>query len=101
LETDRDRSVAMQCLNGLPGVVSVASRTTSLRILYEPAHLDYAGILAALAEAGVALPQSRWARLKSAWFSYLDGNARANANAGFGSCCSNPTDVYSHRGRRG
>lgn len=98
---ERDSTRAVQALDTLPSVTSVTQGTGSLRVLYDPSRIDYAAVQATLHTAGVELPAGRWARLKTAWFSYLDGNARANANAGTGSCCSNPTDVYSRRGRRG
>ena len=88
-------------LQALPGMDGVAMDPSRHRLLlhYDASQLGFAQIEQALREAGWPLPDGRWARMRHAWYRYLDENAQANAAAKGGACCSNPSDVYARRQR--
>ena len=68
-----------------------------LQIVYDVAQVSFDAIENALENIGFPASDSRWARLKSGWYCYLDENARANAETSGGSCCGNPRDIYAKR----
>lgn len=97
-EVDR-AGAAGECLRQLAGVarVEVDSRRGSVRVTYDAAVVGFGEIQRALTDSGFGLAPGWWARLRFAWYRYLDGNARANAAAKGGSCCNRPTEVYGRR----
>ena len=65
-------------------------RRGHLRISYAVSHIDIRDIETLLDKAGIARASASWWRLKSAWYRFLDGNARANAHSQGGACCNRP-----------
>lgn len=63
-------------------------RRGHLRISYAVSHIDIRDIETLLDKAGIARASASWWRLKSAWYHFLDGNARANAHSQGGACCN-------------
>jgi len=65
-------------------------RHGQLRISYDSASVGIRDIEALLDETGVARAAGAGWRLKSAWYRFLDENARANARSQGGACCNRP-----------
>lgn len=88
-----------EVLGSIEGVSScrVDARRGRIQVMYDASRIGFAAIEQAVEGAGGVLARGGWARLKSAWFRYLDTNAKANAGGGAGACCSNPGDVYASR----
>ena len=88
-----------EALESIDGVSScrVDARRGRMEVTYDASRIGFAAIEQAVEGAGAPLARGGWARLKSAWFRYLDTNAKANAGGGAGACCSNPGDVYASR----
>ncbi len=86
------------CLKALPGMQQLRFDLERKRVAltYDAARLGFWRIEQALTEAGWPPARDRWSRMRYAWYRYLDGNARANAEAK-GACCGNPSDVYAKR----
>lgn len=61
-----------------------------LRISYDASCVGMREIEALLDEAGIARTSGFWWRLKSAWYRFLDDNAKSNAHSGGGACCNRP-----------
>ena len=76
---------------------SVDKRRRRLHVTYDTSRIGFGGIEQVVEGSGAVLARGGWARLKGAWFRYLDSNAKANAGGGSGACCSNPGDVYASR----
>lgn len=96
----------MQVLTVLPGVLGVrpvdsGTGVRRLRVTYDAARIGYADLEGALSESGCLPVYGWWDRLRAAWYRYLDENARGNAGAPGGSCCSNPADVYARKDKGG
>lgn len=82
--------------------LTVNPRRRRLRLRYDAAVLGYGEIEAVLREAGLSPGQGIWQRGRSAWYRYLDANARDNAARGPQGCCSRPAGIYGPRsGPRG
>lgn len=95
---ERDRVLA--ALAQTDGVLGArVDRNGRLRIHYDAARIGFGDVEHALTAAGLSLPTGASWRLKSAWYRYLDANARSNAQAKAGACCSKPTDIYANRRR--
>ncbi|MGE5319451.1 MAG: hypothetical protein ACM3KD_04670 [Hyphomicrobiaceae bacterium] len=73
-----------------PVLDAYVDRHGRLHVAYDTAYLDLGGIERLLDKAGVARAPGAWWRLKSAWYRFLDGNARANAHSQGGACCNRP-----------
>ncbi|ROR34781.1 hypothetical protein [Inmirania thermothiophila] len=86
-------------LEGVEGVEAVRIGA-GLEVTYDAARVDYPTLMAAAEAAGAAAARGWLARLRRAWYGYLDGNLRANARAKAGPCCSNPTEILAQRRRR-
>jgi hypothetical protein len=88
-----------KALESVDGVSScrIDARRGRMQVTYDASRIGFAVIEQAVEGAGGVLARGGWARLKSAWFRYLDANAKANASGGAGACCSNPGDVYASR----
>ena len=102
LKDDHQVQPLMDRLRSLDGVVEVIAsvRQQKLRLTYEANRIGFGEITSALNSQGLALPQHWWMRLKAAWYRFTDENARANATAKGGACCSQPTDVYAKHHKR-
>lgn len=73
-----------------PGVALVtAGEDGRLTLRYDTSRIGFEEIEQVLDEAGVARPASLVWRIKSEWFRFTDGNARANAHTTH-ACCSRP-----------
>ena len=95
---DDDVEAIQACLKALPGMQQVVFDLgrRKLALTYDASRLGFWSIEQALTEAGWPPSRDRWARMRHAWYRYLDENARANAEAK-GACCSNPSDIYAKR----
>jgi len=95
---DDDVEKIQACLKALPGMQQVVfdPGRRKLALTYDASRLGFWSIEQALTEAGWPPSRDRWARMRYAWYRYLDENARANAEAR-GACCSNPSDIYAKR----
>jgi hypothetical protein len=72
-------------------------RHGQLRISYDTSRLGIRDIKAMLDKAGIACAPGAWWRLKSAWYSFLDENAHANARSQGGACCNRPPSAHGTR----
>jgi hypothetical protein len=70
-----------------------------LRIRYDGSVIGFHDVEGMLKEAGVQLHTDFWWRLKSAWYAFLDRNARSNAIGGGGACCNKPPGIEGGRHR--
>jgi len=64
-----------------------------LRISYDASSVGIRDIEALLEKAGIACTSGFWWRLKSAWYRFLDENAKSNAISGGGACCNRSPSV--------
>jgi len=87
---------ALRAIDGVHVVAPEGSRRR-LRVAYDTSRVGFGTLSRALTEAGQPPPSSTLVRLRAVWFDYLDTNARANAHAGGGACCSNPSNIYASR----
>jgi hypothetical protein len=71
---------------------SVAGRT--LRLRYDASCVGFADIERLLGEAGIVPARGLAWRWRSAWYRFLDANARSNAQSGGGACCSRPPSPW-------
>jgi len=95
---------AAQGLAGLPGVrrVAVEAPRRRLRVCYDASQVGYGEIEAALEDIGLRPDGGFAQRWRSAWYRYLDENARGNARQRPAGCCSRPAGIYGPRpGPRG
>ncbi len=81
LEAVKQRLVGIQKLE-------LDAKTCMLSIAYDSGVLVFPDILAHLAEAGVRPVDSRWFRLKLAWYEYTDRNALQLAHERPKACCN-------------
>jgi hypothetical protein len=73
-----------------PGVAFAKSRDDGgMEVRYDASRIGFHEIEHILDEAGLARPAGLGWRIKSEWFRFTDGNARANASATH-ACCSRP-----------
>ena len=85
---------SMAALNGikrqLPGIQELVlnDKTGKLTIAYDSAVVSFSAILMQLAQAGIRPVDSRWFRLKAAWYAYTDRNAAEQAHARPKACCN-------------
>lgn len=88
---DNMRNV-LRRLGGLEGVrlTKFDEATRQLSISYDAARIGLTEIRDLLRDAGVAETSTLMWRLKSAWYGFLDTNARTNARSTGGACCNRP-----------
>jgi len=86
----------LQAIDGVHTVTPQGSRRR-LRVSYDASRVGFGTLCRALSEAGQPTADGTLVRLRAAWFDYLDTNARANARAGGGACCSKPPPMYTSR----
>lgn len=72
-----------------------------LRISYAASHIDIRNIETLLDKTGIARASGSWWRLKSAWYQFLDENARVNALSQGGACCNRPPSAHGRSGETG
>ncbi len=70
------------------------NRRGRLHIRYDASCAGIPDIERILDKAGIGRPDSYWWRLKSAWYRFLDGNARTNAQSRGGACCNRPPSPW-------
>ncbi len=75
-------------------------RRGHLRVFYAVSHIDIRDIEILLDKAGIARASGSWWRLKSAWYHFLDENARVNALSQGGACCNHPPSAHGRSGDR-
>lgn len=78
----------------------VVSDARTICVTYDVRITALDHLVAQLLENGIDVAGDRRARLRIAWQSYLDRNARANLMQPASPCCSNPTSVYASRKKR-
>ncbi|MHB1084869.1 MAG: hypothetical protein ACYCZA_08515 [Thiobacillus sp.] len=66
-----------------------------LRIRYDASRVGIRDIERLLDESGIGRPSSAWWQFKSAWYRFLDDNARTNAHASGGACCNRAPTPWS------
>lgn len=75
--------------NQLPGNVRLAfEHAGNLRIAYDAALVSFSQILGRLEQAGIRPVDSRWFRIKAAWYNFTDANAALQAKARPKPCCN-------------
>lgn len=86
-------------LRGLPGMSDVRAHVQRKRVCvtYDPAQLEFAQAEQALKGLGFPPAGGQWARLKAAWYRWVDDTARANAKVPPAACCNNPPNVSKQR----
>lgn len=72
-------------------------RHGQLRIAYDTSSIGIRDIEAWLERAGIARAAGAGWRMKSAWYRFLDDNARANARSRGGACCNRPPSAHGTR----
>jgi len=65
-----------------------------LHLRYDASCVGFGEIERLLDEAGLARPSNAWWRFKSAWYRFLDSNARRHALARGGACCNRPPSAW-------
>jgi hypothetical protein len=82
---------AVQQLTAIETIIDAhVDRHGQLRISYDASSAGIRDIEVLLDKAGVARASGFWWRLKSAWYRFLDENAKSNARSGSGACCNRP-----------
>ena len=76
-------------------------RHGQLRVSYDTSGVGISDIEALLDHAGIARASGAGWRLKSAWYRFLDENARANAHSRGGACCNRPPSAHGTRDKAG
>lgn len=74
----------------LPGILELKldKQTDKLTVAYDAARIAFSTILSQLAQAGIRPIDSRWFRLKAAWYDYTDRNAADQAHSRPRACCN-------------
>ena len=88
-------------LTAKQGILDVVPDTVqrSVRVRYDLRHVDFAGVQAMLNQAGAALPEGLWQRLRTEWLVNLDNNLRDNASSHPACCSRPPAGAGGHRPR--
>lgn len=73
-----------------PVAYAKATGKKQLRVRYDASRVGFREIERLLDEVGIARPTGVWWRLRSAWYAFVDQNARGNARSGSGACCNRP-----------
>ncbi len=74
----------------LPGLkkLELDKRKGELTVEYNSAVVSFSIILAKLVQAGIRPIDSRWFRVKAAWYGYTDRNAAEQAHTRLRGCCN-------------
>jgi hypothetical protein len=87
---------AVRHMNALESVIDAhIDRRGQLRIRYDASSVGIRDIERLLDESGVRRPSNAWWRFKSAWYGFLDGNARTSAHSSGGACCNRAPTLWS------
>lgn len=78
-----------------PVIYAHADSHGQLRIRYDASSIGIRGIERLLDESGIGRSFSAWWRFKSAWYRFLDDNARTNAHSSGGACCNRAPTLWS------
>lgn len=78
-----------------PVIDAHADPRGQLRIRYDASSIGIRDIERLLDESGVRRPSNAWWRFKSAWYRFLDDNARTNAHSSGGACCNRAPTPWS------
>lgn len=78
-----------------PVVDAYADRRGQLQIRYDASSVGIRDIERLLDESGVGRLSNAWWRLKSAWYRFVDDNARSSAHSSGGACCNRPPTLWS------
>lgn len=76
-----------------PVAYAKAAGRDRLQVRYDASSIGFHDIEHLLDEAGIARPTSVWWRFRSAWYAFVDQNARSNARGGGGACCNKPPGI--------
>lgn len=86
-----------QLANTLQAIESIAEVRVDdgqLHLCHDASGVGSQDIERLLNEAGLQRPASFWWRCRSAWYRFLDTNARSNARSLSGACCSRPPSPW-------
>jgi hypothetical protein len=84
-------NAATQRLRDIEPIIDVhVDKRGRLRISYDASCVGIRDVEGLLDEEGIARSSTFWWHLKSAWYRFLDNNARSNALSQGGACCSRP-----------
>lgn len=78
-----------------PVIDAYVDRRGYLQIRYDASSVGIRDIERLLDESGVGRLSNAWWRFKSAWYRFLDDNARSNAHSSGGACCNRPPTPWS------
>lgn len=86
---------AVQQLTAIELIIDAhVDRHGQLRISYDASSVGIRDIEALLDKLDIARKSDIWWRLKSAWYRFLDENAKSNARSGGGACCNRPPSAH-------
>lgn len=96
LATNQDADFLIGSLEGVDGVMNVTMDpgTHKLRVTYDETRITFTAIENLLTERGYPLSNSRWSRLKRAYYRFTDENVQDSAAKPSGACCSHPRGIY-------
>lgn len=87
---------AVQKICALEPVIDAhIDRHGQLRIRYDASSIGIRDVERLLNESGVGRLSNAWWRFKSAWYDFLDDNARTNAHSSRGACCNRAPTLWS------
>ncbi len=72
------------------GVTAKMIPGNRLQVAYDASRVGIRDIENWLKEAGIAIGQGLGWQMKSAWYAFLDENAKSNARSSGGACCNRP-----------
>ncbi len=93
-----DLEQGMQALRAIEPITHVHLHGKSLRIRYDASCVGFKEIEQLLADAGIVPATGLSWRCRSAWYRFLDANAKSNALSGGGACCSRPPSPWRRDG---
>ncbi len=86
---------AVQQFTAIEPIINAhVDRHGQLRISYDASSVGIRDIEALLDKLDLARTSDIWWRLKSAWYRFLDENAKFNARSGGGACCNRPPSAH-------
>lgn len=85
---------AVQSLRAIEWVGDLRVDGRRLRLRYDASAVNFRDIERLLDELGLQRATGLWWRCKSAWYRFLDTNARSNALSRGGACCSRPPSPW-------
>jgi hypothetical protein len=85
---------AVRTLRAMEWLSDVGLDGESIHVRYDASCVNFSDIERLLDEAGVPRPASFGWRCRSAWYRFVDGNARSHALSRGGACCSRPPSPW-------